>query len=87
MQQPMPNSKDITNPTTAMNMALVLMAKKFKLNYSIPTNNNRRISSNPRNRQIAQPGMNMGQDKGLKGWLDSIIIGGNGYEQLAYGGN
>nr|GEV03528.1 hypothetical protein [Tanacetum cinerariifolium] len=54
MQQPMPNFKDITDPTTAMNMALALMAKAFKLNYSTPTNN-QRISSNPRNRQIAQP--------------------------------
>nr|GFD25602.1 hypothetical protein [Tanacetum cinerariifolium] len=42
--------KDITDPTTAMNMALALMAKAFKLNYSTPTNNNQRISSNPRNR-------------------------------------
>nr|GFB04859.1 hypothetical protein [Tanacetum cinerariifolium] len=50
MQQPMPNPKDITDPTTAMNMALSLMAKAFKLNYSTPTNNNQRISSNPRNR-------------------------------------
>nr|GEY71617.1 hypothetical protein [Tanacetum cinerariifolium] len=38
-------------------MALVLMAKAFKLNYSTPTNNNQRTSSNPRNRQIAQPGI------------------------------
>nr|GFB99525.1 hypothetical protein [Tanacetum cinerariifolium] len=38
-----------------MNMALALMAKAFKLNYSSPTNNNQRISSNPCNRQIAQP--------------------------------
>ncbi|GJQ99696.1 hypothetical protein Tco_0522681 [Tanacetum coccineum] len=53
MQQPMPNPEDITDPTTAMNMALVLMAKAFKLNYSTPTNNNQRYSSNPRNRQIA----------------------------------
>nr|GEU47713.1 hypothetical protein [Tanacetum cinerariifolium] len=53
LQQPMPNPKDITDPTTAMNMALALMAKAFKLNYSTPTNNNQRISSNPRNRQIA----------------------------------
>nr|GEY42600.1 retrovirus-related Pol polyprotein from transposon TNT 1-94 [Tanacetum cinerariifolium] len=37
-------------------MALTLMAKAFKLNYSTPTNNNQRISLNPRNRQIAQPG-------------------------------
>ncbi|GKE15281.1 retrovirus-related pol polyprotein from transposon TNT 1-94 [Tanacetum coccineum] len=60
MQQPMPNPEDITDPTTAMNMALVLMAKAFKLNYSTPTNNNQRISSNPRNRQIAQPVQNPG---------------------------
>nr|GFD46633.1 Gag-Pol polyprotein [Tanacetum cinerariifolium] len=38
-----------------MNMALALMAKAFKLNYSTPTNINQRISSNPRNRKIAQP--------------------------------
>ncbi|GJZ74495.1 hypothetical protein Tco_0638960 [Tanacetum coccineum] len=63
MQQPMPNLKDITDPTTAMNMTLILMAKAFKLNYSIPTNNNQRILSNPRNMQIAQPLMNLGQDR------------------------
>nr|GFD27356.1 hypothetical protein [Tanacetum cinerariifolium] len=66
MQQPMPNPKDIRDPTTAMNMALALMAKAFKLNYSTPTNNNQRISSNPRNRQIAKPGMNMGQDRQMQ---------------------
>nr|GFB59477.1 hypothetical protein [Tanacetum cinerariifolium] len=52
-------------------MALALMAKAFKLNYSTPTNNNQRISSNPRNRQIAQPGMNMGQDRQMQ------MVGGN----------
>nr|GEZ50998.1 hypothetical protein [Tanacetum cinerariifolium] len=56
LQQPMPNPEDITDPTTAMNMALALMAKAFKLNYSTPTNNNQRISSNLKNRQITQPG-------------------------------
>nr|GFB75655.1 hypothetical protein [Tanacetum cinerariifolium] len=66
MQQPMPNPKDITDPTTTMNMALDLMAKAFKLNYSTPTKNNQRISSNPRNRQIAQPSMNMGQDRKMQ---------------------
>ncbi|GJS28326.1 hypothetical protein Tco_0488946 [Tanacetum coccineum] len=71
MQQPMPNPEDITDPTTAMNMALVLMAKTFKLKYSTPTNNNQRISSNPRNRQIAQPGMNMGSDRQMQ------MVGGN----------
>ncbi|GKF29602.1 hypothetical protein Tco_0095944, partial [Tanacetum coccineum] len=68
----MPNPGDITDPTTAMNMALVVMAKAFKLNYSTPTNNNQRISSNPRNRQIAQPGMNLGQDNQMQ------MVGGNG---------
>nr|GFB14493.1 hypothetical protein [Tanacetum cinerariifolium] len=46
MQQPMLNPDDITYSTTAMNMALALMAKAFKLNYSTPTNKNQRISSN-----------------------------------------
>nr|GFB19442.1 hypothetical protein [Tanacetum cinerariifolium] len=59
----MTNLEDITDPTIAMNTILALMAKAFKLNYSTPTNNNQRISSNPCNRQIAQPGMNMGQDR------------------------
>ncbi|GJU37323.1 hypothetical protein Tco_1185677 [Tanacetum coccineum] len=72
MQQPMPNPEDITDPTIAMNMALVLMAKAFKLNYSTPTNNNQRILSNPHNRQIAQSGMNMGQDKQMQ------MVRGNG---------
>nr|GEV26007.1 hypothetical protein [Tanacetum cinerariifolium] len=76
MQQPMPNPKDITDLTTAMNMALALMAKAFKLNYSTPTNNNQRISSNPHNRQIAQPGMNMGQDRHMQ------MVGGNGENQF-----
>nr|GEV41562.1 hypothetical protein [Tanacetum cinerariifolium] len=71
MQPPMPNLKDITDPITAMNMALALMAKAFKLNYSTPTNNNHRISSNPHNRQIAQPSMNMGQDRQMQ------MVGGN----------
>nr|GFC63861.1 hypothetical protein [Tanacetum cinerariifolium] len=63
-QQQMINPEDITDPTTAMNMELALMAKAFKLNYSTPTNNNQRISSNPRNRQIAQPGQNAGNLNG-----------------------
>nr|GEU65811.1 retrovirus-related Pol polyprotein from transposon TNT 1-94 [Tanacetum cinerariifolium] len=66
MQQPMPNPEDITYPTTAKNMTLTLMAKAFKLNYLTPTNNNQRISLNPRNRQIAQPGMNMDQDRQMQ---------------------
>nr|GEU50318.1 hypothetical protein [Tanacetum cinerariifolium] len=66
MQQPMPNLEDIIDPTTTINMALALMAKALKLNYSTPTNNNQRISSNPRNRQIAQLDMNIGQDRQMQ---------------------
>ncbi|GJZ36462.1 retrovirus-related pol polyprotein from transposon TNT 1-94 [Tanacetum coccineum] len=54
-----------------MNMTLVLMDKVFKLNYSTPTSNNQGISSNPRNRQIAQPGMNLDQDRQMQ------MVGGN----------
>nr|GEU50612.1 retrovirus-related Pol polyprotein from transposon TNT 1-94 [Tanacetum cinerariifolium] len=57
-------------------MELALMAKAFKLNYSTPTNNNQRISLNPRNRQIAQPGINMGQDRQMQ------MVGGNGENQI-----
>nr|GFD44829.1 hypothetical protein [Tanacetum cinerariifolium] len=41
-----------------------------------PTNNNQRISSNPKNRQIAQPSMNMGQDRQIQ------MVGGNGKNQF-----
>nr|GEX81611.1 hypothetical protein [Tanacetum cinerariifolium] len=76
LQQPMPDPEDITDPTTAMNMTLALMAKTFKLNYSTPTNNNQRISSNPKNGQIRQPGMNMGQDRQMP------MVRGNGGNQF-----
>nr|GFA54424.1 hypothetical protein [Tanacetum cinerariifolium] len=77
LQQPIPNPEDITDPTTAMNMAFTLMAKAFKLNYSTPTNNNQRISSNLRNMQITQPGMNMGQDRQMQ------MVRGNGGNQFS----
>nr|GEW25162.1 hypothetical protein [Tanacetum cinerariifolium] len=72
MQQPMLNLEVILDPTTAINMTLVLIVKAFKLNHSTPTNNNQRISSNPRNRQIAQPNLNMGKDRQIQ------MIGGHG---------
>nr|GEX26046.1 putative reverse transcriptase domain-containing protein [Tanacetum cinerariifolium] len=76
MQQPIPNLKDISDLTTAMNMALVLMAKSYKLYYYTPNNNNQRISSNPHNRQIAQPTINMGQDRHMQ------MVRGNGRNQF-----
>nr|GFB98943.1 hypothetical protein [Tanacetum cinerariifolium] len=76
MQQQITNPEEIIDPATAINMALALMAKAFKLNYSTPTNKNQRISLNPRNRQIAQPGMNMSQDRQMQ------MVGGNGGNQF-----
>nr|GFC65879.1 hypothetical protein [Tanacetum cinerariifolium] len=78
LQQPMPNPEDIADPTTSMNMALTLMAKAFKLNYSSPTNKNQRISSNPRNRQIAQPGQNAGNPAGYNDVMGNQNQIGNG---------
>ncbi|GKF53891.1 hypothetical protein Tco_0160801 [Tanacetum coccineum] len=79
MRQPMPNLEDISDPTTAMNTALVLIAKAFKLNYSTPTNNNQRISSNPRNRQIAgnQNGYNATHNVGNQ-VVSNAVQNGNG---------
>ncbi|GJU71533.1 zf-CCHC domain-containing protein [Tanacetum coccineum] len=61
MPQPMQNLEDSSYPTTAMNKALALIAKAFKIN-TIPTNNNQRSSLIPRNNQIAQTDMNTSQD-------------------------
>ncbi|GJZ45519.1 hypothetical protein Tco_0593115 [Tanacetum coccineum] len=81
MQQLMPNLEDISDPTTAIDMALVLMAKEFKLNNTRPTNNNQRSSSNPRNKQISQSGMNTGQDRQMLMVDDNI---GNQFRQNAW---
>ncbi|GKB63905.1 hypothetical protein Tco_0920091 [Tanacetum coccineum] len=62
MPQPMQNPEDISDPTTAMNMALDLMAKAFKFK-TIPTNKNQ-SSLIPRNSQIAQPVQNDGNEVG-----------------------
>nr|GEV76989.1 hypothetical protein [Tanacetum cinerariifolium] len=63
MQQPMKNPKDISDLTTVIDMALVLMAKTFTLNDTTPTNNNQISSSNPSNMRIAKLGMNIDQDR------------------------
>ncbi|GJU63473.1 hypothetical protein Tco_1245308 [Tanacetum coccineum] len=64
----MQNPKDISNPTTALDMALELMAKAFQLNNTTPTNNNQISSSKTLIKvQIAQFGMN--KDK-----IDHILM-------------
>nr|GEY52031.1 retrovirus-related Pol polyprotein from transposon TNT 1-94 [Tanacetum cinerariifolium] len=72
----MTSLKDINDLTEAMNATLILFAKAFQL--TAPTNNNQRTSSNPRNRQIAQPVMNMSQDR------QTQIVGGNGGNQFGH---
>nr|GEZ74638.1 hypothetical protein [Tanacetum cinerariifolium] len=74
MKPPMTSLEDINDPTEATNAALILFAKAFQL--SAPTNNNQRTSSNTRNCQIAQPVMNMGQDRQIHN------VGGNGRNQF-----
>nr|GFC75421.1 hypothetical protein [Tanacetum cinerariifolium] len=49
----------------------------FKLNYSTPTNNNQRISSNPRNRKIAQPGQNARKNAGNLNGYNAVQKVGN----------
>nr|GEY02105.1 hypothetical protein [Tanacetum cinerariifolium] len=62
IKPPMTSLEEINDPTEAMNAALILFAKAFQL--IAPTNNNLRTSSNPRNRQIAQPVQNAGVQSG-----------------------
>ncbi|GJV42500.1 gag-pol polyprotein [Tanacetum coccineum] len=71
MPQPTQNLKDNSDPITAMNKALALIAKAFKLN-TIPKNNNQRSSLISRNSQIAQPDMNTSQDTKMQMVDDNV---------------
>ncbi|GJS31673.1 zf-CCHC domain-containing protein [Tanacetum coccineum] len=77
MKQPMQNPEDSSDPTTAMNMSLALIAKAFKVN-TIPTNNNQRSSLFPRNSQIAQPVQNDGNEVGQNAVQNPAPTVGNG---------
>nr|GEX03529.1 hypothetical protein [Tanacetum cinerariifolium] len=79
----MQNLKDISNPTTALNMALKLMAKAFQLNNSTPINNNQRSSSNPYKSQISQSGMNMDGDKQMLMVDDNNVGNQNGLSVIS----
>nr|GEY48278.1 retrovirus-related Pol polyprotein from transposon TNT 1-94 [Tanacetum cinerariifolium] len=74
MQPQMTSLEDINDPTEAMNTVLILFAKEFQL--TSPINNNKRTSSNPCSRQIAQPVINMSQDRQTQN------VGGNGGSQF-----
>nr|GFC06648.1 hypothetical protein [Tanacetum cinerariifolium] len=72
----MTSLEDNNDPTEAMNATLILFAKAFQL--TAPTNNNQRISSNPRNCQIAESIINMSQDR------QTHNVGGNGGNQFGH---
>jgi hypothetical protein len=55
-----PEFTDNDEATAALTQAFSFLTKAFQGRYSTPTNNNQRISSNTRNKQIAQPSFNMG---------------------------
>ncbi|GJU61914.1 hypothetical protein Tco_1243749 [Tanacetum coccineum] len=80
MQQPMQNLEDISDPTTALDMALELMFKAFQLNNTTITNNNQRSSSNPSYSQIAQSSMNIDQDRQMQMVNDNV---GNQFRENA----
>ncbi|GKB00265.1 hypothetical protein Tco_0828258 [Tanacetum coccineum] len=62
-QQPfMDNIIDVDDPMQSMQTTFALMPNAFKKHYFTPTNN-QRISSNTRNKRIAQPAMNMNHAK------------------------
>nr|GEX74694.1 hypothetical protein [Tanacetum cinerariifolium] len=71
--------EDINDHTKAMNATLILFAKAFQL--TAPTNNNQRTSSNPCNCQIAQPGMNISQDRQIQN-----VRGNDGNQFRQYAG-
>nr|GEZ37687.1 hypothetical protein [Tanacetum cinerariifolium] len=78
----MTSLEDINDPTEAMNATLVLFAKAFQL--TAPTKNNQRTSSNPRNHQFTQPGINMSQDRQSRNVRGN---GGNPFGQAEGSGN
>ncbi|GKE30969.1 zf-CCHC domain-containing protein [Tanacetum coccineum] len=78
MPQPMQNPEDNSDPTTAMNTALALLAKAFKVN-TIPSNNNQRSSLIPQN--IQNPGIQIVENmKGLS--VVSKIVNQYGNENV-----
>ncbi|GJV86156.1 hypothetical protein Tco_1526054 [Tanacetum coccineum] len=85
MQQPMQNPEDSSDPTNAMNTALALLAKPFKVN-TMPTNNNQTSLLIPYNSQIAQSGMNTSQDIKMQ-MLDDNVGNRLRHNAVQYDGN
>nr|GEW08750.1 hypothetical protein [Tanacetum cinerariifolium] len=89
MQQPMPNPKDITDPTTAMNMALTLMAKMVRGNgenqfrqyagQNVRNLNGYNAVQNVGNQVVQNPRVhNVGNQNGLIGIPGYDNLNGNG---------
>nr|GEY65729.1 hypothetical protein [Tanacetum cinerariifolium] len=75
LQQPMPNPEDIIDSTIAMNMALTLMAKAFKLNYSTPSTTIREIHQTQRTGRLLNryAGPNTGNPAGYNDVIENQV--------------
>ncbi|GJW58345.1 ribonuclease H-like domain-containing protein, partial [Tanacetum coccineum] len=93
VQQPLPNNNfvqqqpfmdniiDVNNPMQSMQTTFALMSNAFKKHYFTPTNN-QMISSNTRNKWIAQPAMNMNHDRQMQ--MVVVNAGNQGNRQMFY---
>ncbi|GKB02879.1 putative reverse transcriptase, RNA-dependent DNA polymerase, LTR copia-type gag-polypeptide [Tanacetum coccineum] len=77
----MDNIIDVNNPMQSMQTSFALMSNAFKKHYFTPTNN-QRISSNTRNKRIAQPAMNMNHDRQMH--MVVVNDGNQGNRQMFY---
>nr|GFB36126.1 hypothetical protein [Tanacetum cinerariifolium] len=88
LQQPMQNPEDIMDPTTAMNMALALMAKAFKLNI---LNSNQQQSENfikPKEQADCSTGYEHGsRQTNADGWRVQNVGNSNGLMGVQGNGN
>nr|GEX10505.1 ribonuclease H-like domain-containing protein [Tanacetum cinerariifolium] len=91
VQQPLPNNNfvqqqpfmdniiDVNNPMQSMQTNFALMSNAFKKHYFTQTNN-QMISSNTRNKRIAQLAMNMNHDRQMK--MVVVNAGNQGNRQM-----
>ena len=78
-----PEFSENDESTAALTQAFSFLTKAFQGRYSTPTTNNQRISSNTRNKQIAQPNLNMGN----AGQMVGVMGNQQGYAQGYQMGN
>ncbi|GJY65390.1 hypothetical protein Tco_0467628 [Tanacetum coccineum] len=75
---------DVIDPMQAIQTTFILISKAFTKHYTTPINNNQRISSNTRNKHIAQL-MNVNQGRQMQ--MVAVNAGNQGDMQTPYAGN